>query len=290
MRFRDSFTGYEKFEEEVWLSDEVTELDMEVAYKANRVLHYEQSPYAEISVIENKGFGRMLVFDGSPHYCTRDGFIDNEMLTHIAMTAHPAPETIALIGGGSCGQANEVLKHPGVTKLDIVELDQRVIEACRYWLPNETRSLTDSRVRLTYRDGADWLNEQTDAYDILLVDRPDPYGPALSLYRPKFYADSFRALKTDGIAVFQTGSPYYNSTLLKDTVQNLSKHFPLVRTYLASIPSVPGGIWSYTLASKGIDPLQADLKRLPSESLRYLNPELYLASFVLPGYVQQLLK
>lgn len=290
MRFRDSLTGYEKYDEELWLSDDVPEIEIEVAYKVKRLLHYEQSLYSEISIIENKGFGRLLVIDGTPQYSTNDGFIYNEMLAHIPMTAHPTPKKVAIIGGGSCGPAREVLKYPEVEKVNIVEIDQRVTEVCRTWFPLETSALLDNRTEVSYRDGTEWIKEQKNLFDVMIIDRSDPYGPATVLYKPQFYKDTFHALSEDGIVVFQSGSPFYYSHLLSDTIQNLRKLYPIVRTYLASVPVFPGGIWSFTIASKKHDPLSSDLRRLQCQETKYVNPEIYTASFILPNYVKQAIK
>lgn len=287
MKFRDSLTGYEKYEEELWLSDDVPEIEIETAYHVKRLLHYEQSPYSEISVIENKGFGRMLVLDGTPQYTTNDGFIYNEMLAHMALTTHPSPKKVGIIGGGSCGTAREVLKYADVKQVDIIEIDQRVTEVCRTWFPLETSSLQDPRTQIYHRDGTEWIKERKSTYDVLIVDRSDPYGPSTVLYKQRFYEDLFHCLTDQGIVVLQSGSPFYYSHLLKDTVQHMRKLFPIVKTYLASVPVFPGGIWSFTLASKTYDPLLADIGRLQCQETKYINPELYSSSFVLPNYIKQ---
>jgi spermidine synthase len=289
VKHRDSLTGYEKYEEELWLYDDVPELDLDIGYKVNALLHYEQSPYQEISVIENKGFGRMLVLDGTPQYTTNDGFIYNEMIAHVPLITHPAPKKVAIIGGGNCGPAREAVKYPEVEQVDVVEIDKRVVEVCRTWFSADVDSL-GGRVNLVHRDGAEWIQEQKGAYDVLIVDRSDPYGPATVLYKPTFYQDAYHCLREDGIAVFQSGSPYYYAHILRDTVRNLGKLFPVVRTYLAAVPTFPGGIWSFTLASKKWDPLQADVNRLQWQDARYINPETLRASFALPNYVRERLK
>lgn len=290
MRRRNSLTGFEKYDEELWLYDDIPELDTEIAYKVDTLLHYEQSPYQEISIVENKGFGRMLVLDATPQYTTNDGYIYNEMLTHVPLVTHHAPKKVAMIGGGSCGPAGEAIKYKEVEQVDVVEIDQRVVEISRKWLSTGASDDFDHRVHLIYRDGTEWIKEQKGNYDVLLVDRSDPYGPSTLLYKQKFYEDVFHCLTENGIVVFQSGSPFYYSHILKDTVRNLSKLFPIVRTYLATIPTFPGGIWSFTIASKKWDPVDADLSRLECRDTKYINPEILRASFVLPNYIKENLR
>ncbi|MBW7453162.1 polyamine aminopropyltransferase [Paenibacillus sepulcri] len=285
-----SLTGYHKEEnEELWLWDDLPELDMEIGYKVGSLLHYEHSPFQEISIVETKAFGRMLVLDGTPQVTAKDGFIYNEMITHIAMAAHPKPQKVAMIGGGDCGPAREALKYESVQQIDVVEIDPRVIEVCRTWMTKETGQEREGLIRTVLKDGYKWIQEQKNMYDVLLVDRSDPYGPAVSLYKPQFYQYVYDSLTDDGIAVFQSGSPYY-SGILKKTSSSLRKLFPIVHTYICSIPSFPGGIWSFTIASKKWDPLEADLNGLQWQDAKYINPEIFQASFVLPQYIKSALE
>lgn len=288
---RHSLTGYYKeTNEDLWLWDDLPDLDMEVGYKVGALLHYEQSPFQEISIVETKGFGRMLVLDGTPQVTSKDGFIYNEMITHIAMATHPEPKKVAMIGGGDCGPAREALKYASVQQIDVVEIDPRVIEVCRLWMTKEDDQTRGDLISTVLKDGYKWIQEQKNKYDVLLVDRSDPYGPAVSLYKQQFYQYVHDSLTDEGIVVFQSGSPYYNSDILKQTISRLKKLFPIVRTYLCSIPSFPGGIWSFTVASKKWDPLEANLDGLPWEETKYVNPEIFRASFVLPNYIKSKLE
>lgn len=287
---KHSLTGfYKETNEELWLWDDLPELELEVGYKVQELLHYEQSPFQQISIVETAGFGRMLVLDGTPQVTAKDGFIYNEMITHIAMATHPEPKTVAMIGGGDCGPAREALKYGSVQQIDVVEIDPRVIEVCRKWMTPEADHERSSLIQTVLKDGYQWIQGHKNKYDVLLVDRSDPYGPAVSLYKQQFYQYVYDSLSEQGIAVFQSGSPFYNSGILNKTISSLKKQFPIVRTYLCTIPSFPGGIWSFTVASKKQDPLEADLNRLQCQDAKYITPEIFRASFVLPKYIKQAL-
>lgn len=287
---KPSLTGFQKETNgELWLWDDLPQLQMEAGYKVEALLHYEQSTYQEISIVETKGFGRMFVLDGTPQITTKDGFVYNEMITHIPMVTHPAPKKIAMIGGGDCGPASVAMQYDTVEQVEIVEIDQRVLEVCKIWMPNAASVASDQRVQLSYADGYRWIQGRKKAFDVLLIDRSDSYGPAVSLYKPAFYQYVHDSLSEDGIVVIQSGSPYYNGNSLRNTVRSLKRLFPIVRTYLCYIPSFPGGMWSFTLASKQYDPLSADLSRLRDEGAKYMTPELFRSAFVLPRYVRDLL-
>lgn len=291
MNYKNSLTGFERDDhDDLWLWDDVPEIEIEMRYKVKALLHYEQSPFQELSIVDTKGFGKMLVIDGTPQVTEKDGFIYNEMVSHIPIVTHPSPKKVAMIGGGDCGPAREASKYKEIEQIDVVEIDQRVVDICRTWLTNVAANDHDKRIQIIIEDGSQWIREQNGKYDVLIVDRSDPYGPAAILYKRKFYEHIFNSLTEDGVAVLQSGSPYYYSSILKNTVRNLVQFFPIVRTFLITMPSFPGGIWSFTLASKKWDPLHADLNRLQCEYTQYINPDIFRSSFVLPNYVKEILK
>lgn len=273
----------------VWIWNYVANAHMETGYKIKSLLHYEKSPFQEISIVDSKAFGRMLVLDGTPQNSMSLGFIYNEMISHVPIVTHPNPKRIGMIGGGDCGPAREVMKYSDVEEITVVELDEKVTEICRKYLTPEVIYENESRLQMVHMDGMDWIQEKNGELDILMIDRPDPVGPGKKLFKPEFYQHVHDALTEEGIAVFQSGSPFYNISTLQGTVNNLRELFPIVRTYLFTIPLFPCGIWSFTLASKKWDPLNADLSKLKDEETQYIDKEVFLSSFVLPKYVKKII-
>lgn len=285
-----SLTGYEKDGEDLWLWDDIPEKGFELGYKVEELLHYEKSKYQEISIAASTGFGKILVLDGIPQYTTKDGFIYNEMLTHVPLTTHPHPKKVAIIGGGNCGAAREAVKYDAIEELNVIEIDKRVVEVSNMWLSKTEIGKEDKRVNIIYRDGAEWIKEQKGIYDILLLDRSDPYGPSIDLYKEAFYKNIYNSLKDDGLMVCQSESPYFYLDILKNTVKNLRSIFPIVCVYLVTIPSFPGGIWSFTLGSKKWHPIAADLSRLECQDTQYINQQIFTSCFHLPNYLLKALE
>jgi spermidine synthase len=284
---RKSLSGFKKDDNGVlWISNYVANAKLKTNYKVKTLLHYEKSQYQQISIVETEGFGRLLVLDGTPQISTFEGFIYNEMISHVPILTHHNPKSVAMIGGGDCGNARETMKYSGIEQIDVVEIDERVTELAQKWLTPASAYENDNRFQMIHQDGFDWIQEKKGAYDVLIIDRPDPVGPGTKLFKPDFYQYVFDSLTDEGVVVFQSGSPYYNTSTLRSTVQNLRTLFPIVRTYLVSIPLFPCGLWSFTIASKKWDPLQVDLSKLQHQETKYITPEVFLASFALPKYVQ----
>ncbi|HHY67540.1 MAG TPA: spermidine synthase, partial [Alicyclobacillus sp.] len=70
---------------------------------------------------------------------------------------------------------------------------------------------------------------------------------------------------------------------------DIASIYPVTRLYLAPVPTYPTGMWSFTLGSKGPDPLQAEGQDDPAIDTRYYTPEVHRASFALPRFVEELL-
>ncbi len=263
----------------------------------NDTLFEKTSEYQTTTIYDTDYFGRMLVIDGYVMTSERDEFVYHEMIAHIPMLAHPNPERVLVIGGGDGGTVREILKHPCVKDVVLCEIDQVVIDACREFLPTiasaiQTNNL-DPRVTLFVGDGAAYIKEHQDNFDIILIDSCDPEGPSEALFDETFYQHVKLALKDNGMMVAQTGSPFAQSKEFAWATGMLSNVFDLVVPYTAVIPSYPGGQWTWTFASKGRGPLEHindDVAADIEQHTHYYNRQIHRACFALPNYARKLVR
>ncbi|WP_091741756.1 polyamine aminopropyltransferase [Marininema mesophilum] len=272
---------------ELWYTEKQTP-DHGITSKIRRTLYHEQTDFQSMDVIETKTFGRMLVLDGMVMTTDEDEFVYHEMLTHVGMFTHPNPKKVLVVGGGDGGAIREVLKHPSVEKAVLCEIDGRVIDVSREYFPAIAGALSDERVDIQVADGIQHIEAHKGEYDVILVDSTEPVGPAVGLFQKPFYQGIYDALKPDGIMVAQTESPWFNRDLIAQVYQDISSIFPVARLYTASIPTYPSGLWSFTLGSKGKDPLSVDVSEIPELETKYFQPELFHALFKLPRFVEVL--
>lgn len=261
-------------------------------FRTTRRLFRQVSQHQTIEIYETVPFGRMLVLDGAVQTTEKDEFIYHEMLALVPMLTHGDPRRVAVIGGGDGGTLRRVLQFPTVEEAFQIELDPQVADACQQYLPSVSAgALADPRARIIFGDGARFLSDTAERFDVILVDSTDPIGPAEILFSEQFYLDAYKALSEDGVLVTQSGSPLLMADELRRAVENIRQVFGLVRTYLAFVPSYPGVVWSFTLASKGRDPLDVPrgelLGRLQACSVQtaYYTPDVHFASFALPRFL-----
>lgn len=260
--------------------------------KVNRWLYSAQSPYQRIDIFESPFYGRVFALDGITMTTEIDEFMYHEMLVHVPMFMHPNPKKVLVIGGGDGGSVREVLKHPSVEKVVMCEIDEMVVRAAMEYLPYTASKLNDPRVELVFEDGAKFVRQFKNEFDVIIIDSTDPTaGQGGHLFTLEFYKACNEALKEDGILCAQTEGMTYDWEWGSTAYKRIKANFPLVKMYLGFMPTYPGGIWSYTYASKaGLDPIKdynPEKVRNFKEPLRYYNEEIHKAAFALPNFVKK---
>lgn len=273
---------------ELWYTEKQTP-QHGITTKVRKTLHHEKSDYQAIDILETEQFGRMLVLDGMVMTTEVDEFVYHEMISHVALHTHPNPKRVLVIGGGDGGAIREVIKHTAVEKATLAEIDRRVVELSRQYLPAIASGLTDARVEVKYVDGIRHIHEHPNTYDVIIVDSTEPVGAAVGLFEKPFYEKVFAALTDDGILVAQTESPWFNRDLIRDVYRDISSVFPLVRLYAANIPTYPSGLWTFTLGSKKYDPLDVKRDDITLMDTKYYSPDVHHAAFQLPKFVEDLI-
>lgn len=264
-----------------------------ISLEVRETLFRGKSEFQDVAVLDTTDFGRVLVLDGVIMTTERDEFVYHEMIAHVPMVAHPHPRRVLVVGGGDGGAVREVLRHPSVTHVDLCEIDGMVIEQSKKWLPGIAGMLDDPRVTVHLRDAVAFVAEQTDAYDVILIDSTDPFGPGEGLFTESFYRDCLRALTADGILSAQSESPFSMQPEFTRAYSKLFKVFPHVSCYYGAIPTYPGNIWTWSFCSKTQDPFaqleRKDLSELEA-ACRYYNRDLHRGAFALPTFAKQMLE
>ncbi|GAV24886.1 spermidine synthase [Carboxydothermus islandicus] len=276
---------------ELWFTEKQTP-NVGITCKITKTLHTETTPFQELAVIETLQFGRMLVLDGMVQTTIADEFVYHEMIAHVALNTHPNPEKVMVIGGGDGGTIREIVKHPKVKKAVLVEIDERVIEVSKQYLPEIAAALMGNpKVEVRVEDGIKHVKEHKGEYDVIIIDSTEPVGPAVELFSEDFYKNVYESLKEDGIMVAQTESPFFNRDIIKNSFTRIGKNFPITRLYFATVPTYPSGVWTFTLGSKKFDPLAVKKEDIfVDPSNKYYNAEVHFGAFMLPNFIAEIIK
>lgn len=273
---------------ELWYSEQQTE-NVRFSIKIKQHIFSAKSEFQQVDVFDSVEFGRFLTLDGLMMVTQKDEFIYHDMIVHVPMAANPKIKKVCVIGAGDGGTVRELLRYPHIETIDMVEIDRLVVDVSVAYLAQTASQLHHEKVNLYFEDGLKFIRTKNNVYDLIIVDSTDPFGPGEGLFTKEFYSNCYRALNEDGILVNQHESPYYPAfeQNMRRAHHRIKEVFEVAHVYQAHIPTYPSGHWLFGFASKGIQPINDNLKVWSEYNLhtRYYNPTLHQGCFALPTYV-----
>ena len=275
-----------------WLSERQTE-GVELSFRVRRWLVRKTTAYQRLELAETEDLGRVMALDGKITLSERDEAFYHEMLVHPALLAHPSPRWVLVVGGGDGGTMREVLRHPTVEEVWLVEIDGEVIAAAKEHLPSVHRgSFSDPRARVHIAPGEEFVAAHPGEFDAVIVDSTDPVGPGEALFTEDFFRSAKEALAPGGVFAMQAGTPFYWAEELSGILGKLRRFFAHVRVYLGFVPVYPSGMWAYVLASERdlVAEEENFSDRFHKRGLEtvYFTPAVGRAAFVLPKFVEEI--
>ena len=176
--------------------------------KVNQVVHHEKSKYQDVLIFESSDYGMVLVLDNVIQCTERDEFSYQEMITHLAMNAHPDPKKVLVIGGGDGGVLREVVKHECVEEAILCDIDEAVIRLSKKYLPGMSVGFQHPAVKTHIGDGFKFLADRKNEFDVIITDSSDPEGPAESLFQKPYFELLRDALRDGGVITTQGCMPH----------------------------------------------------------------------------------
>ncbi len=263
----DQLSTLEKGSHAFWFRDSIKQRMNELHFfQFDELLSIGETPFQDYVIIRSIPFGKMLFIDGELQSSQKDEQIYHESLIHPAMVLHPSPKSVLIIGAGEGAAAREVLRHPSVERLFLVDIDGEVIAQCKEFLTEwHQGSFDHPKSTLIIEDGKKFVENTEDQFDIIFIDICDRLdnSPAVELYTQQFYASLKKILKPNGIVVVQ--SMEFNFDLERQdhlTVhRNLRNIFQHAISYHSFVPSF-WSVWGFVIATDS-----AELSRLSQENI-----------------------
>lgn len=261
-------------------------------FSVDKCYFEHKTDHQYLVIFENARFGRVMALDGVIQTTEADEFIYHEMLVHVPLFAHGAVKDVLIVGGGDGGILREVCKHKTVEHITEVEIDQQVIDMCKQYLPRHSAgAFDDPRVEVIIDDGARYVRNAGQQFDLIISDSTDPIGPADVLFTEDFYAACKKCLKPGGILVTQNGVAYMQLDEVVKSNKRLHPHFSDHSFYSAAIPTYIGGLMTFGWATDNLEMRRQGLDELEQRfaaadiTTRYYTPAIHQASFALPRYI-----
>src|SRR5262249_49060246 len=191
--------------------DTLTSLAEEGLY-SDEIVYAAQSPYQRIIITKGRA-GFNLYLNGHLQFASADEYRYHEALVHPAMTLAGQPRRVLILGGGDGLALREVLKHPSVVAVTLVDIDPEMTRLSEHVPPLAQlngQAFADPRVTVVNEDAMIWLEEPGPRFDVAIIDFPDPNNFALGkLYTTRFYRLLRGRLQQDGAISVQSTSPLF---------------------------------------------------------------------------------
>ncbi len=267
-------------------------------YRVEQTLFDSNTPHQRLVVGKTAAFGNVVWLDGVTQVTERDEFCYHEMLAHVPILAHGKVESVLIVGGGDGGMVEEVLKHQGIRRLVMVEIDPGVIDFAKQHLASINKGcFDDPRFELVIADGKDFAATCKDRFDVIIVDSTDPVGPGEVLFTRSFYSNCKRMLNGGGVLVTQNGVTWFQPDELHNTVYNFAGLFADAGCYVTVVPTYSGGFmalgWGTDnagLRAVSLETLQQRYEAAGLQDCRYYTPEVHKAAFALPRFIAEIVE
>ena len=263
-----------------------------VEYKIEDQLYNKKSPYQLIQVFKTIDFGNILVIDNDIQLTEVDEVNYHEMIAHVPLNYFTEKIRVLIVGGGDGGTLREVLKHPNVEEVIMVEIDKDVVDVCKKYLPSLPNGAFDnSKTKLIITDGFKFVKDYNgDKFDMVIVDSTD-FNQSISLHTSEFYENVKKIVKPKHLICFNADNINWNEKHIISMYTQMKKLFKYVNPYVVFVPCFVGGFYSFCLCSDTINPtnFNIDWEFFNDKNLKldYYNENIHNASFSLPNKLKK---
>ncbi|MEM9850085.1 MAG: polyamine aminopropyltransferase, partial [Bacteroidota bacterium] len=217
----------------------------------HRIIFSKQTPYQHLVMTKNKADVRLYI-NRIIQFSSLDEYRYHEALALVPLNVTPYPKQVLILGGGEGLLAREVLKHPAVEQVTIVDLDAEVFRLAKenkHLVKLNEDILHHPKVKTIATDAFNFLNDTPAFYDLILADLPDPSNEAVArLYSTQFFQLVQNRLSRQGVFATQASGVFHTNAAfwcIHNTLQ--ASGFQQVYPYHAYIPAF--GDWGFIVAA-----------------------------------------
>ena len=257
------------------------------SYRIIEHIYRTISPFHEIEVVRLANHGITLIIDGHIRVFESDEFIYHEALVHPPMHIHTDPRNVLVIGDGDGGSIRELLKYKDLLKIDWVEIDKIVFDACKTYLPSFPESMIrDKRLCSHWDDGLNYVQNSNKRYDIVFVSVSEQMEDDIAnhMYELGALQSIAKILTPGGICVQSAGIASLGMTKpLKVVMDNFRKVFSTSAIYTVGLPAF-GINWGFCLGTDA--DLRLEIEKINIKGLRFYDKAIHFAMFTVPSFLE----
>jgi spermidine synthase len=191
-----------------------------------------------------------LFLNSHLQFSSRDEYRYHEALIHPGLAAIAAPRHVLVLGGGDGLAVREILKYPQIESITLVDLDPEMTHLFTthpMLTALNQNSFLSPKVHIINADAFLWVDSNTDSFDFIVIDFPDPTNFSLGkLYTTTFYKAVARHLSAQGLMVVQSTSPMFARDSFWCIADTIKQAGLTINPYHVYVPSF--GEWGFVLA------------------------------------------
>ena len=186
----------------LWRDVPMSSLQMyRLGISAMKHAYYRDGAGSTVSVDRNVVGGKeqlSLRVNGKPEASTTTDVLTQLLLGHIPMFLRLDAKQALVIGLGSGMTGGAVMRHPGVERLDVVEVSPEVVEAARLFTAHNDGILNNPRVQVVVEDAKSFLRATDRKYDVIISEPSNPWMAGVAAVFSLEYYGNCRAHLTPG--------------------------------------------------------------------------------------------
>ena len=215
-----------------------------------------RTAFQSVAVIRSAAFGKLLVIDGDTQSSQGDEKIYHETLVHPAMAGAPDRSEVLILGGGEGATLRDVLRHPGVKRCTMVDIDGLVVDLSKKYLPEwGAGAFDDPRANVVIGDALAYMREHDERYGVIVSDLTEPLedSPSNLLFNEAVFRLIKSRLADDGIYVLQASTAaFHNYSLHCKMARTLRRHYKHVTSFFTYVPAFDTD-WAFLACSDTVD-------------------------------------
>lgn len=220
----------------------------ETAIYNEHIIYATNSHYQRI-VLTRERNAISLYLNNHLQFNSSDEYRYHEALVHPVLTHVRRCEKVLVLGGGDGLAVREILKYPSIRKVTLVDLDPKLTGLFKnnpVLTALNNRSFHNPKVHVIHSDAFEWIKQNREQYDAIIIDFPDPSNYAVGkLYTLTFYRYLQQCMHSETIGVIQSTSPLYAKASFRCIQNTVNAAMLETIPYHTYVPSF--GEWGYVL-------------------------------------------
>ncbi|MBN8246108.1 MAG: fused MFS/spermidine synthase [Verrucomicrobia bacterium] len=237
-----------------------TAADYRAMVDSTDLRYYRDGAGSSVAVIANtlpSGVEQLSLRVNGKTDATSVGDMSTQVLmAHLPLLLRPQSTNALVVGLGSGVTAASLLQHPGMERVEVVEISPEVVEVAGLLFTNVNHDvLRNPRMHLAIEDAKSHLQTTPRRYDVIVTEPSNPWMAGVAGVFSQEYYQHLRSRLNPGGVVAQWLQLYESNDRIADIVIN---------TFASVFPSV--GIWHVgpgdIVLLGAVDPPVADLQAM----------------------------